>query len=194
MRRNLTLAAALTLMALGVACSSGSLTPPSPLGSVPTTSPTSITGSTGTTINASGSLPPSSSGGITGLVKHGTATLTLSGGLSGTVVFATLSTPAVWSPPPGLLALRWAGANGQTFGLGGSSFVGQQTSSDTQEVSFAVRSGGKLVSFHATGGQCIVTIGQAETSAVAGLLQCTGVPSTNGSLTANAQGTFSATG
>ncbi len=191
MRRNLTVAATLTLLGLGVACSKGPTIP------LPSFAPIS-TVAAATPIEAPGTLAPSpslsSAPGVSGSVRRGIAALTLSGDASGTVEFAKLATPAVWSTPPGAMALVWTGKNGQSFELGGASFSGQEASSPTHTVSFTVRLNGRLVVFTATAGQCIVTINQAETSAMAGVLQCAGVPSVGGSFTANAQGTFTATG
>jgi hypothetical protein len=187
MRRNLTITATIAWLTVGAACSKG---PSIPVPSIPPVA--SATSSTDTT--ASGLPTPSASPAIAGFMHKGTASLALSGGVTGTVAFATLSTPAQWAPPPGSIALVWDGAHGQTFGLSGASFSGQATSSSTLVVSFAVRQSGTLVSFRSTAGQCIITINQADTNAVSGLIQCTGVPSADGPVTANAQGTFTATG
>ncbi len=180
-----------TLALAGVACSKDADTTPS-LSFSP--SPVPVSGGTGVTISPSGSLPPSSSPGITGSVTDGSATATVTGAVAGTLVFDDLASPALWSPPPGSVALQWNGADKQTLGLGGPSFAGQQATSSTMSLSFTLRAGGKLVSFHSTSGECIITISAAQPNDVEGLFQCAGVTNADGTLVLNAQGSFGATG
>jgi hypothetical protein len=153
-----------------------------------------VTGNTGTIIDPSSSLPPSSSPGITGSVTQGSATMTLSGTASGNLTLNTLSSPAIWSPPPGSLALLWSGPLKQSFGLGGASFVGQRSTSGALSLSFTVIVNAAAVAFTSTSGECIITITTAETTSVAGTYQCTGVPNDDATVLINAQGSFSATG
>ena len=61
-------------------------------------------------------------------------------------------------------------------------------------LSFTLRVGGKLVTFHSTAGECIITITAAQANDVEGLFQCTGVTNADGTLVLNAQGSFGATG
>ncbi len=194
MRRSLTFAAVAVATLLGAACSgdSGPTFSFSPL--PPSSSSSGVTGSTGTTINPSGSLPPSSSPGITGAVTDGTATMSVTGSTTASVSFATLVTPALWSPPPGSMALRWGGPNGQSFGMGGSSFAGQQPTSSALSLSFVIRIDNSKVEFRSTAGECLITITLADVSSLAGQFQCTGVKNGEGTIVVNAQGSFSASG
>src|SRR2546427_4553255 len=179
MSRNVTVAAAIAfvlLAACGKATSSSSVSPSA--GS----SPTSVTGNTGTTIHASGAVPTSSPG-ISGAVSRGDATITLSAGVPGEVSFGQLGTPAIWSPPPGAIALRWITQRGEAFGVGGASFTGTQTTSGALSLSFTVKTNGGTTTFHSIAGECEVTISQAGAHDVAGLFTCTGLTSTDGKLT-----------
>ena len=192
MRRKLMIAAVVATLALaGVACSKD--TPATPSISF-SPSPVPVSGGTGVTISPSGSLPPSSSPGITGSVTDGSATATMTGAFAGTLAFDDLASPALWSPPPGSVALQWNGAGKQTLGLGGPSFAGQQATSSTVSLSFTLRIERKLVTFRSTAGECIITITTAEANDVEGLFQCTGVTNADGTLVLNAQGSFGATG
>ena len=193
MRRHMTIAVAAVLCLLPVACSGdGSQSSPSPAPS--SAGPSGVTGNTGTIINPSSSLPPSSSPGITGSVTHGSAAVTLSGAGSGNLTMSKLSSPALWSVPPGSMALLWSGPSQEALGLGGASFVGQQSTSGALSLSFTAPVNGTTTAFTSTHGECIITITTAEATSVAGSYQCTGVPNTDASIMVNAQGTFSATG
>jgi len=160
----------------------------------PSSSPSSVTGSDGATINPSGSLPPSSSPGITGTVTDGAATVSVSGSTSTSVSFADLVSPALWAPPPGSMALQWDGPSGQSFGMGGSSFAGQQATSASLSLSFTIRVDSAKVEFRSTAGECLITITTAEAANMAGQFQCTGVRNGDGTIVVNAQGSFTAVG
>ena len=193
MRSSLTIAV-LAVVSFAAAACSGDDTQASPTPVTSSAVPSGATGNTGTIIDPSGSLPPTSSPGITGSVTQGNATMTLSGAASGTVTLSTLSSPAIWSPPPGSMALLWSGPAKQAFGLGGASFVGQRSTSSALSLSFTVLVGGAAVAFTSTSGECIITITTAQTNSVAASYQCTGVPNDDASIVINAQGSFSATG
>lgn len=160
----------------------------------PSSSPSGVTGSDGATINPSGSLPPSSSPGITGTVTDGAAELTVSGATSTSVSLPELVSPALWAPPPGSMALQWDGPNGQSFGMGGSSFAGQQPTSSALSLSFTIRIDNVKVEFRSTGGECLITITPAEVASMGGQFQCTGVKNGDGTIVVNAQGSFTAVG
>lgn len=198
MRRNLTIIAAVTALAtVGTACHSNRVelpsVPPTGGGSAVGTA-SGATGGTGTTINPSGSLPPTSSPGITGAVNMGSASVTTSGQVNTQVTFATLGTPAIWSPPPGAIALVWTGASRQSLGLGGDSFTAAQPTSAAHSLAITLRVNHALVAFRSVKGECTVTISPALPDNVGGTFLCTNLPDVNGTMTINAQGTFSAEG
>ncbi len=200
MRRNLTIVAALIALPLAVGACNRDTT--SSLGPVPTatspppaTSPASpATGSTGVTVSPSGSLPPTSSPGITGAVNAGTASATVTGGMVTTIAFGSLGSPAIWEPPPGGMALVWTGPSGQSLGIGGESFTSVQSTSGTRALTLTLRVEGKKAEFRSIAGECQITIDPALPNAMGGSYRCTALASTNGALSINALGTFSATG
>ena len=193
MPKNLTIAAAALLAVAGAACTRGRPAD-SPLPTPASSSPAGVTGTTGTTIVPSGSLPPSSSPGITGSVTTGTATVAVSGAATASVTFGTLGAPAIWAPPPGTMALQWNGPGDQTLGVGGTAVLGQRPTSTSLSLSFTVKLGTTDVGFRSTAGECIVTINTVADRSVAGLFQCTGVKNSDGTIVVNAQGSFGATG
>lgn len=193
MRKHLTFVAVALMTVAAASCSNDEPTFSfSPL--PPSDSPSGVTGSTGTTINPSGSLPPTSSPGITGKVTDGAAALSVTGSTSASLSFDDLSTPALWAPPPASMALQWDAPNGQSFGMGGSSFTGQQPTSAALSLSFVIRIDSAKVAFRSISGECLITITTAEVSSVAGQFQCTGVRNGDGTIVVNAQGSFTAVG
>ncbi|MEO8477118.1 MAG: hypothetical protein ABI572_08720 [Actinomycetota bacterium] len=152
-----------------------------------------VSGDTGVTISPSGPLPTSSPG-ITGSVAQGQATVSASGGVNTTVTFGELSTPAVWSPPPGAIALSWAGPGGQTLSLGGPSFTSQIATDGSHSLAFTLNVGDAPLEFRSSAGECTVTISPALPTQVGGSFLCTNLASTDDTVTVNAQGSFSATG
>ena len=196
MRRNLAITAGLALVLLASACSNEA---PSPSPSAPTTSaaplPSGATGDTGTIINPSGSVPPTSSPGFTGAVTKGSATVTTVGGVNSVVAFSKLVPPALWVPPPGGIALQWAGSAQQSLSLGGPAFTSQQPTSASRILSFTVKGpAGALVQFRSAGGECLVTINPALPDDMGGIFDCRNLTSADGTLTVSAQGSFTATG
>ena len=196
MRKHLTFVTFAVVTLSFAACSQGAEVTfsfsPLPPSSGP--SPSSVTGSDGATINPSGSLPPSSSPGSTGTVTDGAAPVSVSGSTSMSVSFAARGRPALWAPPPGSMALQWDGPSGQSFGMGGSSFTGQQATSTALSLSFVIRVVGAKVEFRSTAGECLITITTSEAANMAGQFQCTGVRNGDGTIVVNAQGSFTAVG
>jgi hypothetical protein len=206
-RRNLAIPIACVLALLTAAC--GSKT--SSLGPVPTSqptggagqattsspsassSPTSVTGGTGTTINGSGSAVPTTSPGVTGSVTQGAATLTVTGGLQTTQPGLLLSSPAIYAPPPGGFALNWtSGAAG--VAMSGTSFVGTDPTSVSLHLTLSVHASSGTRTFSSTGGECEVTVSQADANAFLGSFSCARLSDAAGGTTVTAQGTFAATG
>jgi hypothetical protein len=185
-----------TLVLLG-ACGGGndleSLGPPpeaSPTGNAPVpASPTSAPGATGTT-GTTGSLPTTSPG-ITGSVNVGNASITVSGALQTTQPTLPLTTPAIYSPPPGTFTLAWSTA-AAGFALGGGTFTGTGSTSAALRLTFFVHSASGTSSFASDDGGCDVTVTTAEATAFAGTFSCVGIADVSGSLVVDVQGTFSA--
>ncbi|MEP7059544.1 MAG: hypothetical protein ABI828_02325 [Actinomycetota bacterium] len=195
MRRNLITMTVLTLGLAGAGCSTGTsnFIVPTPL-PTPNLAPPASDGS-GTVVSPSGTLPPTGPPGVTGSVTHGQASLTLSGGLSQTVSFPTLGAPAIWSPTPGTMTLSWTGLDpAESISVGGPSFTGQQSTSSTLTLAFSVKTPKGPMSFRSQGGECTVTLNPAQPTQVGGLVFCTNLKSVDGSVTVNAQGSFTAVG
>jgi len=175
-----------------------SLGPPpeaSPTGNVstPPASPTSATGGTGT-VSTSGGPVPTTSPGITGSVNVGNASITVSGALQTSQSTMALASPAIYSPPPGTFTLAWMTGTAAGFALGGTSFVGTQPTSTTLRLTFFVHSISSTATFASDDGGCDVTVTAAAANAFDGTFSCAGVTDVNGTLTVDAQGTFSASG
>jgi hypothetical protein len=194
MRRNLTFAALGVVMLAAGACSkdAGSTFSFSPL--PPSSSPSDVTGSASASIDPSGSLSPSPSPAVAATVTNGAATMVVTGSTSMSVAFDDLASPALWTPPPGSMALRWDGPNGQWFGIGGASFAGQQATTAALSLSFVIRIDDAKVEFRSAAGECLITITPAEVSSMGGQFQCTGVKNGDGTVVVNAQGGFTAVG
>jgi hypothetical protein len=119
---------------------------------------------------------------------------TVSGSVNTTVSFASLVSPAIWSPPPSGLALVWKGPAKQSFGLAGDSFSSLQPTGATLTLSLTLHVGDTTMAFQSSAGECNVTITPALATNMGGTFQCTGLRTSDGSLTINANGSFSATG
>jgi hypothetical protein len=150
------------------------------------------TGENGITIAPSGSVPPTGSPGVTGTVDQGTAAVSTTGGITASVTYPSLSSPAIWTLPPGGFALVWRGQAKQILGLSGTSFAAQQPTSPERVLSFTVRGPDGLVTFTSSEGECQVTISPALPDQMAGTFLCTQVPSEESDVIVNAQGSFSA--
>lgn len=192
MRKHLTLVAVAIMTIAATSCSNDE--PTFSFSPLPPSSSGAVTGTPGATISPSGGVPPTSPPGIVANVTDGAAALSVTGSTSASLSFDDLASPALWVPPPGSLALQWDGPSGQSFGMGGSSFTGQQPTSTALSLSFVIRIDGAKVAFRSTAGECLITITSAEVSAVAGQFQCTGVRNGDGTIVVNAQGSFTAAG
>ena len=179
------LALPLTLVLLGAACGGSELI----------TTPT-VSASVGTQSSSPGQLPTSSPGGATGTVTAGNSTIQLSHDLTGTVQLLMLGTPAVYSPPPGSTALTWTDGL-QSLTIAGDSFTGPLPTSDALSLSLSVRDGTEIVALVSTAGECTITVTTAIERSFAGSFSCANLAGTLASgdaLTADATGTFAATG
>jgi hypothetical protein len=147
------------------------------------------------TPTVSGSPTPgsTSSPGVAGSVTQGSGTLAVTGQVVQSSALDQLTTPAVWSPPPGTIALRWSG-NGGSLTIAGDSFTNRVTTSSSLSLSFSVRVDGIARTFRSASGECAITISEALPTQMSGVYQCSQVSSENGTLVVDAQGTFQASG
>lgn len=186
---SITSAAIVLALALATAsCRNADPAPPSPV-------PTGATGVPATsdgTATATPTAPPTGSPGVTGNLTTGTATVTITGVLNLTTTYDRLASPGIWTPPPGTVALNWNGRGAQSLGLTGASFTAQMPTAAERVLQFSVRAPTGVVSFRSAAGECLVTISPALPEQMGGTFLCTGLPSEDGSITVNAQGSFSA--
>jgi len=196
MRTRFTVVTILLLSVLGAACR-GEEEPPtfsfSPI-SPPVTGP-AATGVTGpTAVTGATGAPPMGSPGVTGAVNTGTASVSTTGVLTSQVTYTTLASPAIWAVPPGGMALNWTATRNQTLGISGASFTAQQPTAPERLLQFSVQGPDGLVVFQSSAGECLVTITPALATQMGGTFLCTNIQSEDGSITVNAQGSFSAAG
>ena len=187
MMRTTSLLVALSLLALGGAACAGDDTPPPSPSPSPSSSLQSL---------APGQLPTSSPGAATGTVTSGSATVVLSGDLTGTEQLLMLAPPALYSAPPGSFAVVWTDG-AQTLGITGMSFEGTRDTSDTLSLTIEVRNGAEATVLTSTAGECSVVVDTALEDMVSGTFDCTrlaGTTAAGDALTVGATGTFTASG
>jgi hypothetical protein len=198
-----TLVTALALMSLVGACSTSAGPAASPSSALPsgTAQPTADNGipsgviggvPTGA-LGSGGVLPSTSPGAGTGNISNGQITEDVSGDIHAQATLTELLS-AVYSPPPGGMALVWTagGANPTTVGLGGTSFVGTRPTSPTLVLSL-VAIGNTSASFTSTNGECSITVDSAGAANIAGSFACAGLHTSSGA-TVDVSGTFRASG
>jgi hypothetical protein len=137
---------------------------------------------------------PTGSPGPASPLNAGAATLTVSGGLTMSVPFASIATPAVWAPPPAPMDIAWQGPTTQVLRLSGTSFVSRAETSSDRALSFTVPGPNGPVVFSSTAGECSVTITPALPDNMGGVFTCTLLTDVEGVMTVDARGVFSATG
>jgi hypothetical protein len=152
-------------------------------------SPSLSTGATGSGLP---SVPPTGSPGVTGNLSTGTASVTTTGAVNATATYGTLTSPGIWTPPPGAISLNWAGQGNQSLGITGASFTAQMPTAADRVLQFSVRGSDGVITFRSAAGECLVTISPALPTQMGGTFLCTTIPSDDGSISVNAQGTFSA--
>ena len=143
-----------------------------------------------------GALPTSSAGVATGTVRVGTASIRLEGDITGDVSLLMLAPPAVYSPPPGSIAVVWTDGL-QTLGITGDSFIGVSDTSETLSLSLQVRNGAEQMALASSAGECSITMDTAIERSFAGSFTCrrlSGITAAGLALSVGATGTFSATG
>jgi hypothetical protein len=198
-----TLAVGLAVISLASACSKGTGSAASPSSAFPSGSPHATGGNgipsgviggvpTGA-LGSGGVLPSASPGAGTGNISSGQVTFTVSGDIHAQTTLTELIS-AVYSPPPGGMALVWTagGSDPETVGLGGLSFVGTRPTSPTLILSL-VAIGNTSASFTSTDGECTVTVDTALPTNIAGSFVCKGLKTTSGAVV-DVSGTFRAGG
>ncbi|MBA3738764.1 MAG: hypothetical protein H0W97_09360 [Actinobacteria bacterium] len=110
------------------------------------------------------------------------------------VPFASITTPAVWAPPPAPMDITWNGPSTQELRLSGTSFVSRAATSADRALSFTVTGPDGLVVFTSTAGECAVTITPALPDNMGGLFTCSLLTDVEGATTIDARGVFSAIG
>lgn len=145
-------------------------------------SPTGTTGATG----ASGMPAPGA-----GELTRGRITMQISGEVEAEATLDQVIS-AVYSPPPGALAIVWAsGTDANVVGLGGASFVGSRPTSPTLTLTITAQTGRDIASFVSVDGECEVSILVAERDRVFGSFTCAGLTSSAGRV-ADASASFEA--
>jgi hypothetical protein len=190
MRTRFTVVTALLLSLLGAACRGGDDEPSFSFSPIPP----SATGPVGTVTTGPTGAPPTGSPGVTGAVSTGTASVSTTGVMTTQVSFPTLASPAIWAVPPGGMALNWTTSRNQTLGISGASFTAQQPTAPERILQFSIQGTDGLVVFRSSAGECLVTITPALANQMGGTFLCTNIQSEDGSITVNAQGSFSAAG
>jgi hypothetical protein len=107
-----------------------------------------------------------------------------------------LGPPALYSPPPGSTAVTWTDG-AQSMGITGSSFTGEQATSDILSLTLEVRNGAEAVLLTSTAGECSITVDTAAVGSLAGSFSCTDLAATTAAgdgLSVDAAGTFTASG
>jgi hypothetical protein len=153
--------------------------------------PSAATGATGT----SGGLPTTSPARGTGNLSDGEVTFALSGDVRLTKTLDTLIS-AVYTPPPGGLAIVWAagGLDATVVGIGGASFTGTRSTDPTLSITITAQlPDGGLVSLLSIDGECSITLDVAEADALSGSFTCEDVVGSSGE-SVDATATFEATG
>lgn len=191
--------ALVTLVALSACTEDESGSVASPSSQFPTdtgtTGPTGgtdvVTGATGET----GELPTTSPAAGTGNLTEGEVTFALSGDVELSKTLRTLIS-AVYTPPPGGLAIVWAagGLDATVIGIGGASFTGSRATDPTLSISLTAQlPGGGLVSLLSIDGECTVTLEVAGENELAGSFVCEDLVGSSGE-SVDATATFEATG
>lgn len=136
---------------------------------------------------------PTSPSGPASALNTGAATLTVSGGLTMDVPFASIALPAVWAPPPAPMDVTWQGPTTQVLRLSGTSFVSRAETGPDHALSFTVPGPDGPAVFTSTAGECSVTITPALPDNMGGVFTCTLLTDAEGVTTVDARGVFSAT-
>jgi hypothetical protein len=163
-----------------------------PPGLLPTSTPSFNPSSTSTATSSTGA---SATPGIVGNMRTGGASVITAGGVNATLTLTKLDAPALWTPPPGDISLRWTGAGQASLSLVGPAFTSRQPTSATVTLSFSIPgSESAAFLFISSAGECFVTISAAMPDQMSGIFDCGTLASSDGKVTVTARGTFTASG
>lgn len=137
---------------------------------------------------------PDATPSIDGPLETGGATVSTTGELTVQVSLPTLVEPDVWGPPPSPMDLTWDEPTGQSLSLSGTSFTSRAATGDDRALTFVLTGAQGPLQFTSTAGECSVTITPALPDNMGGVFACIAITDTEGIVTVNASGTFSATG
>jgi hypothetical protein len=138
---------------------------------------------------ASGALPTGPPLGTITLTS-GTAQVTVSGDFEANGTFEGISTPAIYQPLPGAVAVTW-GDRG--LAIIGSLHLGAQATIAGLSLSLSVPVDTGTVALSSAGGECTITVDAADQRSFSGSFDC-GELVTGDGLTLAATGTFQASG
>lgn len=191
----------LALTALAAACSTEEDAPPAlpssqfPVETSGTTAGTGPSAPTGSTASgATGTLPTTAPGAATGNLTDGEVTFRVQGDVAAEATLRQLVS-AIYSPPPGGLAIVWTagGTDASTIGIGGASFTGTQPTSTILSLSITIQTPEGISSFLSLSGECAVAIPVASARELTGSFECRDLGSATGEVV-DVSASFSATG
>ena len=158
-------------------------TPPPPTGATgsPPTGPTAV-------------LPTIAPGSAIGNLSEGQAAVTITGEVQASKTLVNLVS-AIYSPPPGGMAIVWTagGTDATTLGIGGLSFTGSRPTAPTLSLTLTVQTKTGISSFVSTAGECTITIGEVSAEQIAAAFTCSDLVGADGEVV-DASGSFAARG
>lgn len=163
-------------------------------GSSGPTNATGVTGSGPTGATGASGLPTTSPGAGTGTLTSGSIGFGTRGDIEADGTLTQLAV-AVYTPPPGGLALVWTagGTDATTIGIGGTSFTGSRPTAPTLTLTITLQTTDGVASFLSIEGECEVTIERADEHALQGGFECAGLTSDDGT-TVDVSASFEAAG
>lgn len=119
-------------------------------------------------------------------LRTGTATFALTGDLKGTYTAHRMTTPSIYQPLPGEVAISW---NDQLV-IRGPLNIGEQTTSRQLQLSIGIGKGGDTpkTTIASNGDECSIVVATGDATTISGTFQCHGL----GGQSVDASGTFTA--
>jgi hypothetical protein len=185
--------ALVALLAIASSCNdepSGPL--PSPSSAFPPDTPTPGPFVSGPT--ASSGAVPASPVDAAGTLERGQVTFSVTGDVEARRTLRTLIT-AVYTPPPGALAVVWAGGgtDATVVGIGGASFTGTRPTAPTLSLTMTVQTPDGIATFTSIDGECTIEVEVASEREVSGGFVCDDLAAGTGEVV-DVRAAFSATG
>jgi hypothetical protein len=107
-----------------------------------------------------------------------------------TASFASVSSPAIYQPLPGTIAVTWSAGG---LAIVGSLHLGAQATIAGLSISMAVPADTTTVALTSAAGECTITVDAADDRSFSGSFECRDLTTSEG-LTVAATGTFEASG